>query len=76
MTVDRMSISLDAALGGAVREAARRADQSLSSWLAEAAAAKLQGESLRDLLDAWESEQGELTPEEIARARAELGLSS
>ena len=75
MTVDRMSISLDAALGGAVREAAQRADQSLSSWLAEAAAAKLRRESLHDFLDAWEGEHGELTPEEIARARAELGLS-
>ncbi len=76
MAVDRMSISLEAALGGAVREAAGRADQSLSSWLAEAAVAKLRSESLRDLLDTWEGEQGELTAEEIARAQAELGLSN
>lgn len=76
MAVDRMSISLEAALGGAVREAAGRADQSLSSWLAEAAVAKLRSESLRDLVDAWEGEQGELTVEEIAHAQAELGLSN
>lgn len=76
MNVHKMSISLEATLGDAVRDAARRADQGLSSWLAEAAAAKLRSESLRDFLDAWEGEHGQLSAEEIARAEAELGLSS
>lgn len=74
MKADKMRISLEAELGSAVRDAARRGGQSLSSWLAEAATAKLRSESLRDFLDAWEGEHGQFSDEEIARARAELGL--
>ncbi len=38
------------------------------------AAARLRADALREFLDAWEAEQGALTPEELARAEAELGL--
>lgn len=72
--VDKMSISLGADLGDAVRDAARRAGKGLSSWLAEAAATKLRAEALAQYLDEWEREHGPLTAAELERAEQELGL--
>lgn len=74
MKVDKMSVSFKAALGDDVRRAARDAGVGLSSWLAEAAAARLRADALREFLDAWEAEHGTLTAAELARAEAELGL--
>ena len=74
MRVDKISISLEAGLGDAVRQAARRDDKGLSAWLAEAARAKLRAEALEAFLDAWGREHGPLTVEELRRAEAELGL--
>ena len=74
--VDKMSISFEADLGESVREAARRAGQGLSSWLAAAAAAKLRAEALATFLDEWEREHGPLTAGELAAAEQELGLRS
>ena len=70
-----MSISLEAELGDAVRDAARRAGQGLSSWLADAAAAKLRSEALAAFLDEWEQPHGPLTGDELAMAMTELGLT-
>ncbi len=72
--VDKMSVSFEAGLGDAVRDAARRAGKGLSSWLAEAAAAKLRAEALELFLDEWESQHGPLTAEELEQAERELGL--
>jgi hypothetical protein len=72
--VDKMSISFDPDLGDAVRAAAAETGKPLSSWLAEAAAAKLRAEALARFLDEWQAEHGVLTPAEIARAEQELGL--
>ncbi len=69
-----MSISFEADLGDAVRGAARRAGEGLSSWLADAAATKLRAEALADFLAEWESGHGALTADEIAEAERELGL--
>ena len=74
MKVDKMSISFHAGLGDEVRRAAQKAGAGLSSWLADAAAAKLRAEALREFLDDWETEQGALTGQELGRAEAELGL--
>jgi hypothetical protein len=71
-----MSISLDAELGDAVRSAATRAGQPLSSWLAEAAASRLRAEALADFLAGWEAEHGTLTAQEIARAERDLGVAA
>ena len=76
MKVDKLSVSFDPDLGDAVRSAAKRSGRGLSGWLAEAAAARLRAEALTDFLDSWETEHGPLTPEELARAIAELGLPS
>lgn len=73
MKVDKLSVSFDPDLGDAVREAARRSGRGLSGWLAEAAAARLRAEALTEFLDDWEREHGGLTPEELARAMAEMG---
>jgi hypothetical protein len=74
MKVDKLSISFEAELGDEVRNAARKAGKGVSSWLAEAAAAKLRAEALSEFLDAWESQHGPLTAEELGHAEAELGL--
>ncbi|HVA25191.1 MAG TPA: hypothetical protein VMW62_12475 [Chloroflexota bacterium] len=76
MKVDKLSISLDADLGDAVRAAAGRSGRGLSGWLAEAAAARLRAEALTQFLDAWEDEHGPLTAQELARAAAELHVAS
>lgn len=75
MGVDKISISFDAGLGDAVRQAARSDDKALSAWLAEAAEAKLRAEALRAFLDDWGHEHGPITAEELHRARVELGLA-
>jgi hypothetical protein len=74
--VDKMSVSLDADLGDAVRSAASRAGKPLSSWLAEAAASKLRAEALTEFLAGWEAEHGALTAQEIGRAERELGVTA
>jgi hypothetical protein len=74
--VDKMSVSLDAELGDAVRSAASRAGMTLSSWLAEAAASKLRAEALAEFLAGWEAEHGALTAQEIGRAERELGVAA
>jgi hypothetical protein len=76
MKVDKLSVSFDPDLGDAVRDAAQRAGRGLSGWLAEAAEAKLRAEALRDFLDDWEVEHGELTADELAVAAAEVGADA
>jgi len=76
MKVDKLSVSFEATLGDNIRNAAQKAGTGISSWLAEAAAAKLRTEALREFLDAWESEHGPLTAEELRRAEAELGIQA
>ena len=71
-----MSISLDAELSDEVREAARKAGKGLSAWLAEAAEAKLREGALKEFLDEWQRENGPITPEELRRAEAKLGLTT
>ncbi len=74
MNVEKFSISFDAELGDDVRAAAARAGMPLSSWLAEAAAAKLRAGALEEFLDQWEKRHGPITADELSRAESELGL--
>jgi hypothetical protein len=76
MKVDKLSVSFEATLGDNVRNAARKAGTGVSSWLADAAAAKLRAEALQEFLDAWESEHAPLTAEELRRAETELGIQT
>lgn len=68
MTVDRMSVTMDPRLGGAVRDAAAQAGISVSAWIAEAAADKVRNQLLGAALDAWQAEDGAFTEEELAAA--------
>ena len=76
MKVDKISISFEARLGDQVRDAARKAGTGVSSWLAEAATAKLRAEALAEFLDQWEEEHGPITADELHRAESELGLGA
>jgi hypothetical protein len=55
-----------------VRAAARKARTPVSTWLAQAAAAKLRADSFGKFLDDWEGKHGKLTEQEFARAAREL----
>jgi hypothetical protein len=72
--VDKLSVSFDPDLGDAVRATAAQQGKPLSTWLAEAAAAKLRAEALAAMLDSWESASGVITAAELSRAERELGL--
>ncbi len=69
MTVERLTVSLESELAIAVREAADADEQNVSAWLADAARRQLANRGLRDVVAAWESEHGALTPDELAAAR-------
>jgi hypothetical protein len=68
-TMDRITVTMPPEVGAAVREAARRKQVSVSSWLTSAAEDKLRNLLLRQALDAWEAEDGPLTDEELQEAR-------
>lgn len=70
MAVERVTVSLEAELAEAVREAAEADAQNLSAWLADAARRRLASRGLRDVLAVWEAEHGPFSEEELAAARA------
>ena len=72
--VDRLSITLPAELGTAVRQAAAAQSRSVSSWLADAAAQAMRNRRLGVVLDEWEHEHGRPSEEQIAAAGRGLGL--
>ena len=76
MNVDRLSITLDPKLGAAARKAAKRANVSLSAWIAEATADRVRNEALGQALDQWEAEAGSFTTRELTDAADALGLGS
>lgn len=76
MNVDKMSVSFASDLGHAIRAAASEAGQPISTWLSEAAAARLRSEALSAFLAEWEQEHGALTAAELAHAEVELRLNA
>jgi hypothetical protein len=66
--VDRFSVTMAPELGEGVRQAAARQGVSVSAWLSEAAADRLRNELLGAALDAWESEDGSFTEDELDAA--------
>jgi predicted transcriptional regulator len=82
----KMSVALEPDLDERVRESADRSGKTLSTWITEAAKAKLLVElgeeaelqrKMRGLdayLDEYEAEHGAFTEEELARASRKLGL--
>ncbi|CAN5558395.1 hypothetical protein BH24CHL9_BH24CHL9_13300 [soil metagenome] len=74
MTVDKLSISLEASLAAEVRESARRSGVGISSWLSDAAAAHLRAKALDEFLEEWQADHGRITDDELSHARGRLGL--
>ncbi|GAA1520360.1 hypothetical protein [Nocardioides humi] len=68
--MDRITIAVEDDIGVAVRKAAAEQGQSVSAWMAEAAAARLRNHFLGQFLDEYEAEYGAFTEEEMAEARA------
>lgn len=75
MPVERFSVTMDPALGEAVRTAAARTGTSVSGWLAQAAADRLRNDLLGAALDAWEAEEGPFDDVELKAAASALGIS-
>ena len=73
VVTERLTISLEAGLASAVREAAAADELNMSAWLADAARRRLVTRGLLDVVADWEAIHGALTEAELARARAELG---
>lgn len=73
VAVERLTVSLEADLAAAVREAAEADAQNTSAWLADAARRRLATRGLRDVLDDWETTHGAFTDDELTEARSRLG---
>lgn len=76
MGAEKLSISLDAELIARVRAAANEQGVSVSTWLAKAAEAQVRQRLLREALDAFAAEIGELSQEEVDRLIAESRRTS
>jgi len=76
MGVEKMSVSFDLGLGHAIRQSARHSAQSVSAWLAEAAADRLRREALGEAISEWEGAFGALTEAEIVAADRVLERAS
>ena len=74
MAVQRFGVSFNEELAAKVQAAAKAAGQPVSTWLAEAARRRLNSDGLLAAVADWEAEHGEITEEELAAARHELGL--
>ena len=72
MDLDRITVTMDAELGAAVRAAAEAEMSSVSGWVAAAVADKLRNRQLMKALDQWQAEDGEFSESEYAAARALL----
>ncbi|MDQ3769572.1 MAG: hypothetical protein M3370_08880 [Actinomycetota bacterium] len=74
MKVDRLSVTMEAELGQAVRQEAARCGTSVSGWLSEAAAARVRNERLGAALEAWQAEDGPFAEEDLEWACGVLGV--
>ena len=73
MKATKLSISLPAEIADEIRQTARNSGQTVSAWLADAAAAKLRSQALAEFLDDWERQHGAITAEELRQAEIDLG---
>lgn len=71
--MQKLSVSFETDLADAVRQAAAATGGGLSSWLAEAAAARLRTEALDEFLADYQRTHGAFTEEELTAAEVELG---
>ncbi len=76
MGAEKLSISLDSDLAASARAAASEQGVTVSTWLAEAAQARVRQQRLREALDVLASEEGELEAAEIDRVIADARRTS
>lgn len=67
MSAEKLSVSFAPSLAATIRAAAAEEGVSISMWLADAAEAKARRCHLRDALDSFAAEHGELTDSDIDR---------
>ncbi len=72
MVAERITISIDAQLAEALREAAAVDGANVSAWASEAIEQKLNQRGLRAVIADWEAEHGAFTEVELADARRRL----
>lgn len=72
MAVERLTVSLDAELAAAVREAADEDALNVSAWLADAARRRLATRGLAEVIAEWEALHGEFSQAELEEARQRL----
>lgn len=65
MAVKKLSISMDAALASEIAALAEERGESISGWMAEAAAARVRNQRLREILDEWDSTFGPVPQSEL-----------
>lgn len=76
MSAEKLSISLESELAAMIRADAAERGLSVSTWLADAAEARVRQRRLRAALDALASEIGSLDPADIDRLVAQARQSS
>ena len=69
MAVQKLAVSMPEELAEAVRADARKRGESMSGWLAEAAARRLRRQRAMTLLAAYEAEHGAITETEMREVR-------
>jgi hypothetical protein len=69
MAVEKLAISLPPELLAEVRSDAESCGETVSGWLADAAARKLRRRAAQNALREFEAEHGEITDEELAEVR-------
>jgi hypothetical protein len=74
--VERVTISLPASIGRALRAAADAEHVSVSRWVADSIQDRLLLVQMADYVREYEAEYGEISDEDIARTRAELSERS
>ncbi|MGH8906619.1 MAG: hypothetical protein ACRD0K_08905 [Egibacteraceae bacterium] len=72
MSTERVTVSMEADLAAAIREAAEADRENVSAWIAAAATRRLAARGLRQVVEEWERAHGALTHDEIAEARRRL----
>jgi hypothetical protein len=72
MSVERLTVSLEAELADAVRDAANAESMNVSAWMAQAAHRELSSRGLRAVVAEWEATHGSFTAKELAAARKKL----
>jgi hypothetical protein len=72
MSVERLTVSFEADLAEAVRDAASADSMNMSAWLAEAARRHLASRGLGEVVTEWEAQYGAFSEVELAAARHRL----